>query len=170
MARTDLSDGDDQNDASTDCDPLPEHGLNDPPTSCRLTPPVVSDRAPSSGRSHSRHRRRRRRRRAPLYSKRRETNTVAAIFSMVAIVLLCTALAEPQWVYLRGGGCKDRMGNVISYLGANQFFYYGHFLSDSENSDRSHIVYKYGRLVSDGMKMRNWILLYIHGSAARLYF
>ena len=50
------------------------------------------------------------------YPKERERNFFAAACSMVVIVILCTALAEPKWISMRGGGCN------LDHLGVYQFF------------------------------------------------
>lgn len=47
---------------------------------------------------------------------------------MIAIVVLSTALAEPDWISLKGGGCEVK-GEPGHRLGATQFFYPGHFLT-----------------------------------------
>lgn len=41
---------------------------------------------------------------------------------MLVIVVLCTALVEPNWIAVSGGGCKEK------HLGVYQFFYPGYFL------------------------------------------
>jgi len=69
---------------------------------------------------------------------------------MIVIVLLCTALAEPQWFYLRGGGCKDVRGSVVNYLGVSEFFYSGEFLHTSERLDHPRTVYMYGHKDNEG--------------------
>ena len=149
MARLENADCDERND-SGDCEPIPEHDLNEQPSECLLTPPVVSNRAIGTGRSNSRHRHRHHRRRSLFHFKRKESNFVAAICSMIVIVLLCTALAEPQWFYMSGGGCKDVRGNVINYLGVSQFFYSGEFLHTSEKQDHTRTVYMYGHKDNEG--------------------
>lgn len=92
--------------------------------------------------SSSRHRRRRSHRRHRLFetSKNRESNFIAAIANMIVVVLMCTALAEPQWFYMTGGGCRDHNDKPINYLGMNQFIVTGHFIQ----SDKILSVYNYG--------------------------
>ncbi|CAH1783039.1 unnamed protein product [Owenia fusiformis] len=98
------------------------------------TPPPPSGR---SGRANNRHRpserrrsersrrsRRSRSRRRHRY-KHRERNFVAAVCTTIVIVTISTALAEPNWFYLRGGGCNTK------YLGVFQFFYIGSFEQSS---------------------------------------
>ncbi|GFU00706.1 transmembrane protein 127 [Nephila pilipes] len=51
------------------------------------------------------------------HSNVREKNIIAAIFSALLIVLLITALALPNWYYLKGGGCAHKV------LGTEQFVY-----------------------------------------------
>ncbi|CAM1296822.1 TMEM127 (predicted) [Pycnogonum litorale] len=54
---------------------------------------------------------------------KRERNFIAAVFEIIVIAILATALAQPQWFHLVGGGCNH------SYLGAYQFVYVGYFES-----------------------------------------
>ncbi|GAB1604292.1 Hypothetical predicted protein [Argonauta hians] len=54
--------------------------------------------------------------------KHRERNILSAVVSMLVIVVLCTALVEPNWIAVSGGGCKEK------HLGVYQFFYPGYFL------------------------------------------
>ena len=66
---------------------------------------------------------------------------------MIVVVLLCTAIAEPQWFTLEHGGCKEKghdsgSDSAIHYLGLNRFFYMGHFIQSSE---KPHLLqYKFG--------------------------
>jgi hypothetical protein len=46
---------------------------------------------------------------------------------MVVIVVLCTAMAEPNWFNVHGGGCRDKDNNKLHTMGVYQFFYVGHF-------------------------------------------
>ncbi|ELT98562.1 hypothetical protein CAPTEDRAFT_226347 [Capitella teleta] len=99
----------------------------------------------------SRHVRRRHRRRHIFRFKRKESNILAAVVNMVVMLLLCTAMAEPQWFYLRGGGCRHTNLAVpsqyesIHYLGVTQFLYMGQFVSQL-HQDITHgsTVYYYG--------------------------
>jgi len=70
-----------------------------------------------------RHSRRRRRFRF----MHKERNLLAAICSLLVVLMLGSALVEPDWFYLHGGGCKDGHGQHIHKLGVFQFFYAGHF-------------------------------------------
>jgi hypothetical protein len=78
--------------------------------------------------------------------KRKESNIVAAVVNMVVMLLLCTAVAEPQWFYLKGGGCRHASLAVpsefdsIHYLGVTQFLYMGHFIATPHGST----TYAYG--------------------------
>ena len=85
-----------------------------------------SRRSRRGRRAHNRHCRRHGSRRG---FKQRECNLAAAICSMLAVVTLCTALAEPRWFRLIGGGCNFRT------LGVGQFFSFGSFelLSNRES-------------------------------------
>ena len=65
---------------------------------------------------------------------------------MVAIVILSTALAEPNWISLKGGGCELN-GEPLGRLGTDQFFYPGRFLAkEKEFSDNTivHQIYQFG--------------------------
>lgn len=72
---------------------------------------------------------------------------------MLAIVILCTALTEPKWINLQGGGCMVE-NQPLLHLGAYQFFYPGKFLPQEKDfltGTLSHIVYQYGPNVKDQM-------------------
>ncbi|XP_074641548.1 transmembrane protein 127-like isoform X1 [Tubulanus polymorphus] len=71
------------------------------------------------------------------HMKHKERNFLAAACSMVIIVILCTALAEPHWIYLKGGGCDKNS------LGVFQFFHVGEFSSEG-SQDSSVLIYNYG--------------------------
>lgn len=62
--------------------------------------------------------------------KHKETNFLAAMCSMVVVVLVCTSLAEPEWFFVSGGRCRD-LRQPISYLGVKTFFYQGKFVDTS---------------------------------------
>lgn len=49
-------------------------------------------------------------------NKERERNLVSSVLCMLVIALLATALAQPNWFYLRGGACPH------NYLGVYEFF------------------------------------------------
>lgn len=53
---------------------------------------------------------------------------------MLAIVLVCTSLAQPKWISLDGGGCTYD-GKALNYIGAQQFFYPGRLLSGVVQSE-----------------------------------
>jgi len=78
---------------------------------------------------------------------------------MVAVVLVCTSLAEPEWMYISGGRCVDYRGQPVSYLGVKLFFYKGVFVNNirdwtpppgfsSANTPQS--IYFYGSSQEDG--------------------
>ena len=92
---------------------------------------------------HHSHRRRRFR------FKHKERNFLAAVCSMIVIVMLCTALVEPDWIYMRGGACSDGDGNPKHTIGVFQFFYPGHFEHVTIDG-RSRLVYHYSADRSDG--------------------
>lgn len=99
-----------------------------------------SRRSRSGGRSRSRHRhshsssRRSSRHHSRQRQKQRERNFPAALCSMITIVILSTALAEPRWVRIDNGSCFLDQGRVLNYLGAFQFFYSGHFLQPGDST------------------------------------
>lgn len=73
---------------------------------------------------------------------------------MIAIVVLCTALAEPKWITMQGGGCKID-NKPMEHLGTYQFFYPGKFLSLEKNVDNGKItnwVYQFGPNSNDKME------------------
>ncbi|KAK7110937.1 hypothetical protein V1264_014731 [Littorina saxatilis] len=86
----------------------------------------------SSGRRGSRHQSRQ-------SHKQRERNFPSALCSMISIVILCTALAEPSWIRIDDGHCSQlTSGNnggppfgleSLRYLGALQFFYFGNMVT-----------------------------------------
>lgn len=70
---------------------------------------------------------------------------------MLAIVLLCTSLAEPKWISLHGGGCMVD-NQPLHHLGTNQFFYPGKFLKeerDFTDNTISHVEYQFGSNIKD---------------------
>lgn len=104
-----------------------------------------------SGRHHSRQR-----------NKQRERNFPAALCSMITIVILSTALAEPRWIRIDYGYCALDQGRSMNYLGAFQFFYTGHFVDpgdasicvpdpDTQHSGQIITKYHFGSDVSDCM-------------------
>jgi len=102
-----------------------------------------------SGSPRRRHRRQRRRR---FRFKQKERNFVSALCSMVAIVNLCTAMAEPSWFHIRGGGCRNNAGRPIHTIGIYEFFYPGHFELESPHqtaSSASQFSYRYGASTED---------------------
>lgn len=113
-----------------------------------------SRRSRTRHRSHHHHRSRTR-----LRIKYKEKNFLAAVCSMITIVILSTALAEPKWISLKGGGCEVTGGQrnhlgTAQFLGTNQFFYPGHFPSRevSFGDDAvEHEIYQYGPGIDDKM-------------------
>ncbi|KAK3610416.1 hypothetical protein CHS0354_016595 [Potamilus streckersoni] len=110
-----------------------------------------SSRRSSSRRHHHHHHSYRHSRLLRSVIKYKERNLFAAVCSMVVIVILCTALAEPKWVHLQGGGCMS--AGELHHLGAYQFFYPGRFLSQEYdlNNNLAHIIYQFGSGTSDIM-------------------
>ena len=82
----------------------------------------------STGRHGSRHHSRQN-------HKRRERNFPSALCSMISIVILCTALAEPRWVRIDNGHCTVPKERTLNYLGVFQFFYFGDIVYDDPNID-----------------------------------
>jgi len=120
--------------------------------------PSRSDgREPGSRRSRSRRRSRHRdhhrhhRSRPRLRMKSGDKNFPAAVCNMLAIVLLCTSLAEPKWFSLSGGGCK--VGDKpLNHLGTYQFFYPGSILSQEKrfsDDQIQHVIYQFGPNLKD---------------------
>lgn len=75
---------------------------------------------------------------------------------MIAIVILSTALAEPKWISLKGGGCQKLNGDPLYRLGTDQFFYPGHCDPQeipfaAHESDLCELSYQYGPDSSDKM-------------------
>ncbi|KAL5022757.1 hypothetical protein ScPMuIL_001912 [Solemya velum] len=84
--------------------------------------------------------------------KRKEKNFWAAVCSLVVILIICTALAEPRWFHLSGGGCKmQHNATPMKTLGVPQFFYMGHFLNYDDGGDKIVTVYQYGQYSDDVM-------------------
>ena len=73
---------------------------------------------------------------------------------MMVIVTLCTALAEPNWFYVRGGGCRDKNTKSLHSLGVYQFFYMGHFQEESKSQPHT-LTYHYSASPEDGMLYQN---------------
>ena len=100
----------------------------------------------SSGRHGSRHHSRQN-------HKRRERNFPSALCSMISIVILCTALAEPRWVRIDNGHCTVPKERTLNYLGVFQFFYFGDVVYDDPNIDHKHVdvivEYRYGPGLND---------------------
>jgi hypothetical protein len=83
--------------------------------------------------------------------KKKESNFVAAACSMIVLVLICTAMAEPQWIYIKGGGCRQNVELApVHYLGLNQFFYMGEFIHLGEGHTSAYTYYKYGPNPDEG--------------------
>ncbi|XP_061192977.1 transmembrane protein 127-like [Saccostrea echinata] len=118
-----------------------------------------SNRSRSSGRESHRSRTRSRHRSSSRRISRRklkEKNFWSALCSMVAIVIMCTSLAEPRWISLHGGGCRLRDCVPLDHIGAYQFFYSGHFLKTYDlncpnGNAVTHILYQYGDDTSSTM-------------------
>ncbi|XP_062566363.1 transmembrane protein 127-like [Saccostrea cucullata] len=118
-----------------------------------------SNRSRSSGRESHRSRTRSRHRSSSRRISRRklkEKNFWSALCSMVAIVIMCTSLAEPRWISLHGGGCRLRDCVSLDHIGAYQFFYAGRFLETynlncATGNSVTHILYQYGDDTSSTM-------------------
>lgn len=114
-------------------------------------PSTLSDlyRTISTSRSRSRHRHHRRRH-SRFRCKRRETNFPSAVCNMLVMVLLCSGMAEPQWFYMRGGGCRQGDDSPVHYIGISKFFPVGHFIgSVGPQESQVHTVYNYGPSSTD---------------------
>lgn len=109
-------------------------------------------RSTQCGRDAHRNRTRSRHRSSSRRNSRRklkEKNFWSALCSMVAIVIMCTSLAEPRWISLHGGGCRLRDCIPLDHIGTYQFFYSGQFVDSydftcQDGMSGSHLVYKYG--------------------------
>ena len=107
----------------------------------------------SYSRSPHRHRHHHHGRRRRLRFKPRERNLLAAVCSMVVIVTLSTAMAAPNWFFLKGGGCRDKMDNAVHTLSAYQFFYMGHFTKEVANGGKGDVTkteYRFSPNAGDG--------------------
>lgn len=83
--------------------------------------------------------------------KQQERNFPAAVLAMFVIVILSTALAEPRWFYMRGGGCRNSDLKDQHYLGAYQFFYYSTPYKHVDNAKHQSVyMYHSGPLADDG--------------------
>lgn len=115
-------------------------GASGAPSSSPLPPLPSYSRGNRYSRRHHRHRRR-----TIFRFKRKESNILAAVCSMIVMLLMCTAMAEPQWFYLKGGGCRQINPEMSSgpqyesvhYLGITQFFYMGKFIENTHHSHSS---------------------------------
>lgn len=117
-----------------------------------------SSRSSSSRRSHSRgrsrsHSRHRRSHHSGSHGSRHhsrhnrksgERNFPAALCSMISIVILCTALAEPRWVSIDNGHCVLPKGRPLSYLGVFQFFSVGYIVyNDPDIDPKMNVIVEY---------------------------
>lgn len=114
----------------------------------------VRVRSRHSGRSQSYHRSRHGR----LLLKYKERNFLAAICSMAVIVILCSALAEPDWIYVRGGGCN------VEKIGVHQFFFNGYF-DYQTGVGGSPLIYHYGSETKNS-KLLKRLEMWPHGRCA----
>ncbi len=72
---------------------------------------------------------------------------------MTVIVTLSTALAAPNWFYVKGGGCRDKMDNPVHSISVYQFFYTGHFTQEVANGGKGQVMrieYRYSPNPNDG--------------------
>ena len=81
--------------------------------------------------------------------KGKNVNIAAAVCAMFSMVAVCTALVEPQWFKVYGGGCRDGSGKAISYIGLSDFFKpSGHFETvepkDREGKFNTKYIYRFG--------------------------
>lgn len=87
-------------------------------------------------RSDRRRHRRRERRVFGLCVKKKNGNLLASVFDMTVVVLLSTALAEPGWFTLHGGGCyrlitDSDVRRDVQHLGLSSFFPMGSFIANN---------------------------------------
>jgi len=94
--------------------------------------------------------------------KRKESNYVSAICDVIVIVLMCIAISESRWFYVRGGGCSNANQTTVSYLGIKTFLYQG-----SSSSFVNPNAYYYGNSLHDGKCLFSSYCLRIY-SIARL--
>ena len=134
-------------------DPTSPPSDTSPDSQLPTLPPLPGySRGSRYNRRHHRHRRR-----SIFRFKRKESNILAAVFSMIVMLLLCTAMAEPQWFYLKGGGCRQISADSASqyesihYLGITQFFYLGRFIAHTHHQGAT--VYNYGPGSTDSKKL-----------------
>ena len=82
-------------------------------------------------------------------TKCKQANLPAAFCSAMAVILFCTAMAEPRWFNFHGGGCEmhDTHEPVTSF-GLTKFVHTGHFLSVAGSS--FHSLYSYSSGISEG--------------------
>ena len=73
---------------------------------------------------------------------------------MVVMVSVCTALVEPQWFMVYGGGCRDAGAKSISFIGVIEFFRQGEFQKvthkDRATYANTKYVYKFGQSDEQG--------------------
>ena len=137
--------------------PLPERDVD---TSCRSSRPSrfirLSNHLPRIRPRRRRHHADHQHWRSRLQLKKKESNFVAAACSMIVIVLMCTAMAEPNWFFVKGGGCRQHSHNSpVHFLGINQFFYMGQFIHVAQGHDAPYTYYKYGPNDEEGNHSRN---------------
>lgn len=83
--------------------------------------------------------------------KRKEKNFWAAVCSLIIIFIICTALAEPRWFHMSGGGCKmEHNSTPMTTLGVPHFFYMGHFLNYGDDGGKIITAYQFGQYTDDG--------------------
>ncbi|CAD5115347.1 DgyrCDS4327 [Dimorphilus gyrociliatus] len=63
------------------------------------------------------------------------------------MVVLCAAIAEPNWFHITGGECKYFDHKELLHLGAQQFFYDGSFLKPYNKEIST--IYRYGNRNSE---------------------
>lgn len=81
---------------------------------------------------------------------------------MVVIVTLSSAMAAPNWFYLRGGGCQDKSSNPVHTLSVYQFFYMGHFTEEVTNGGKGDVTkmeYRFSPDATDGTSLLLYSLI-----------
>ena len=81
--------------------------------------------------------------------KRKESNYMSATCHVIVIILVCVALAESRWFFIRGGRCSDAQHSAVNYLGVKTFFYQG----SGSAAFASQNAYFYGNALHDGKRL-----------------
>ena len=82
-------------------------------------------------------------------TKCKQANLPAAFCSAMAVILFCTAMAEPRWFNFHGGGCEmHNTHEPVTSFGLTKFVHTGHFLPAAGTG--FHSLYSYGSGFSEG--------------------